>query len=328
LEVVSSESDVTVDGNIQNFGDYANINAAGTLTVNGNIEKEGSIMYATGVSGVTVNGDIFSSQSATFVLSPGAIAVNGNIFQRGLSTSDYYRTVQYFRAQGFDQEAAYGKAVAYIKDAGLPVPDYSNVNYDNVGDTKSASVLEIGSAEEDGVMLPSASVKINGNISVENSSDTANSIRIALIGNGSDWSWKGSASMTGAGCTNCALNEKGIYIDAYEGAVWQVEGAENSSYTNYGKVSSISRWTSYGPTVIDLTQTQDQVLLKIDELAGSGTVIREKVDPNHVSGENLTDMVVLGGRSTGEHRVELYSTGAEPMEITTGRIPYLQVTVP
>jgi outer membrane autotransporter protein len=328
LEVVSSESDVTVDGNIQNFGDYANINAAGTLTVNGNIEKEGSIMYATGVSGVTVNGDIFSSQSATFVLSPGAIAVNGNIFQRGLSTSDYYRTVQYFRAQGFDQEAAYGKAVAYIKDAGLPVPDYSNVNYDNVGDTKSASVLEIGSAEEDGVMLPSASVKINGNISVENSSDTANSIRIALIGNGSDWSWKGSASMTGAGCTNCALNEKGIYIDAYEGAVWQVEGAENSSYTNYGKVSSISRWTSYGPTVIDLTKTQDQVLLKIDELAGSGTVIKEKVDPNHVSGENLTDMVVLGGRSTGEHRVELYSTGAEPMEITTGRIPYLQVTVP
>jgi outer membrane autotransporter protein len=172
------------------------------------------------------------------------------------------------------------------------------------------------------------SVKINGNISVENAFDTANAVKIALSGDGTDWSWKGSASMTGAGCTNCALNEKGIFIYAYEGAVWQVEGAPSTQYTNYGKVSSISRWTSYGPSVIDLTKTSDQVLLRIDELTGSGTVIKEKVDPNHVAGENLTDMVVLGGRSSGEHTVQLYSTGAEPMEITTGRIPYLQVTVP
>jgi outer membrane autotransporter protein len=201
-------------------------------------------------------------------------------------------------------------------------------------ETVKGSVMTIGEVPDWWVTegteteAPAAAVRINGNITVENSYNTANSVKIALKGDGSDWSWKGSATMVGSNCANCALNEKGIYVYAYDGAVWQVEGAESSTYSNYSKVSSISRWTSYGSSVIDLTKTGDTVLLTIDELVGSGTVIREKVDPNHTSDANLTDMVVLGGRSRGEHTVELHSTGAEPMEITTGRVPYLQVTPP
>jgi outer membrane autotransporter protein len=242
----------------------------------------------------------------------------------------------------YDAWTDYERARPYFEQFAVRNADMTEDNYDyhlmvstmSLLETVKGSVMTIGEVpdrslpEDMNAEAPAAAVRINGNITVENSYNTANSVRIALKGDGSDWSWKGAATMVGSNCANCALNEKGIYVYAYDGAVWQVEGAESSTYSNYSKVSSISRWTSYGSSVIDLTKTSDTVLLTIDELVGNGTVIREKVDPNHTSDANLTDMVVLGGRSRGEHTVELHSTGAEPMEITTGRVPYLQVTVP
>jgi outer membrane autotransporter protein len=318
------------------------------LTFNGNFSKKNRDVTVTARDSLIINGDISAHNDILDLSSQGDITVNGNIRVSGDSASATPIAIRYYAAD-YDQAGDYEKTKPYWIYFPIKAFDRTGIwetfhwpaMWDWLFEQKPGTVLRLGYLPEqldhwidDLVTLtgsePQApsSIRINGNITVENDFDTANSAQIALTGNGTDWSWKGGAAMPGAGCTNCALQEKGIYVYAYEGAVWQVEGLDSGTYSNYSKVSSISRWTSYGNTVIDMTKTPDTMLLKIDELVGSGTVIREKVDPNHTADGNLTDMVVLGGRSRGEHTVELHSTGAEPMEIRTGRVPYLQVTVP
>jgi outer membrane autotransporter protein len=313
------------------------------IRINGSIFKANKDMVIS-ADRIEINGGIAGGNESLLISSAGSITINGDIRQGGDGAAASQVLLRYYNFD-YDPAEEYQKSRPYFKNFIIRNADLTEDNFDYHAsdlntwllDRKTGSVLRIGNLVERQIlegtseeMEPEAPqhIRINGSITVENNFDTANSVRIALTGNGADWSWKGAATMIGSGCANCALNEKGIYIYAHEGAVWQVEGADSTKYSTFNKVSSISRWTSYGPNVIDMTKTPETMLLTIDELVGSGTVIKEKMDPNHVNGENLTDMVVLGGRSRGEHTVELKSTGAEPMEITTGRIPYLQVTVP
>jgi outer membrane autotransporter protein len=338
---ITGESDVTFNGDLIGGGGSLTASAGGAMTVNGNIEQNGSYMTFSAASALTVNGSISGRNDDISLKSDKSVTVNGDIYLTGSSDTSGKAYVRYYLFD-YDDLTEYFRARPYFKQYPPQTNEMTEDNFDAhnfyltgaLYDTVAGSVIHIGevpsllTTDFTEISTPSASVKINGNITVENSYDTANSVKIALKGDGSAWSWKGSATMLGSGCANCALNEKGIYIYAHEGAVWQVEGADSTKYTNFNKVSSISRWTSYGNSVIDMTKTPDTMLLTIDELVGSGTVIKEKVDPNHTADSNLTDMVVLGGRSRGVHTVELHSTGAEPMEIKTGRVPYLQVTVP
>jgi outer membrane autotransporter protein len=315
------------------------------VTVNGSINKtsaykktETNVNIAADKS-ITINGGITSHNDLVMLSTPGTITVNGDITLTGDTDSYYTEKVRYY-GYDYDREADIAAAEPYYKNlyatwltTGNKYAHYYQLDnwlYEElsssailIGDLSSYADYAAGNEP-----MAAASVRINGNITVENSYNTANAVRVALSGNGTDWSWKGSASMPGAGCQSCTLESRGIFVSAYEGAVWQVEGADSTQYTNFNKVSSISRWTSYGNTVIDMTKTPDTVLLKIEELRGNGTVIKEKLDPNNVSSESLTDMVILGGRSSGTHTVELHSTGAEPKVFKSGRIPYLQVTVP
>jgi outer membrane autotransporter protein len=325
--------------------------------VNGDILVNRAELDLKGTSSLTVTGNITADNSSVEIKSPGTLLINGNITLRD-TAGEGDRTVQLrYYSFDYDRDAEVALAIPYYKNYsrdtsrylfhGLRMDDWlymERIGYVVIlGDEIKPVVYEEGYDEQLEPKAP-ASVKLNGNITVENTYNSASSVRLTLTGDGTDWSWKGSAtmsssntpnaswkgptSMTGSDCPGCAQSEQGIFVYAQEGAVWQVEGADSTKYTNFNKVSSISRWTSYGRTVIDMTKTPDTMLLTIDELVGNGTVIREKVDPNHTADGNLTDMVVLGGRSRGEHTVELHSTGAEPMEIRTGRVPYLQVTVP
>jgi outer membrane autotransporter protein len=334
-------SSVALHGGVAGDKGSLTVSSGGALTVDGNIEKINGEMTFDAAGALTVNGNIVSRNNNLTLSSDTSVTVNGDIYFTGDTESGQTVQVRYYLFD-YDDDTEYERARPYFKQFAVRNPDMTEDTWDwhasdlknSLYDSVSGSELTIGEVPsywttvDSEVSAPSAPVKINGSITVENDYNTANSVRIALTGDGSEWSWKGAAVMTGSGCTNCALNEKGIYVYAFNGAVWQVEGADSTAYSNYGKVSEISRWTSYGSSVIDLTKTSDTMLLRIDELVGSGTVIREKVDPNHTADGNLTDMVVLGGRSRGEHTVELHSTGAEPMEIKTGRVPYLQVTVP
>jgi outer membrane autotransporter protein len=312
--------------------------------VNGDILVNRAELDLKGTSSLTVTGSITADNSSAEIKSPGTLLINGNVTLRD-TTGEGDRTIQLrYYSFDYDRDAEVEEAKPYYKSFcwnwdysqdpylhWLYLDDWLHTDRKGyiviLGDEAQTSDYEIG-FESDFEPKAPAAVKLNGNITVENTYNSASSVQLALAGDGADWSWKGSASMTGSNCANCALNGQGIFVYAQEGAVWQVEGADSTKYTNFNKVSSISRWTSYGNTVIDMTKTPDTMLLTIDELVGNGTVIREKVDPNHTADGNLTDMVVLGGRSRGEHTVELHSTGAEPMEIRTGRVPYLQVTVP
>jgi outer membrane autotransporter protein len=274
-------------------------------------------------SSFAAEGDIEFSGRSLRIHAPDSIVIKGNIFVSG-DKAGGTRVAHFYR---MDEET--------LKEGLAALPFPKTGAYQMLMKSGSGSLLRIGNASEgalargyDVVQNAPAYIRVEGNITVENGTDTANSVRLALAGNGTDWSWKGAGVLQGAGALESAQNERGIFVYAYDGAVWAVQGVENTVYSGYGKTSEISSWISSGQTVIDLTQTRDTVRLYIDELTGSGTVIREKVDPNHTADGNLTDMVVLGGRSSGTHTVELHSTGAEPMEITTGRIPYLQVLLP
>jgi outer membrane autotransporter protein len=318
--------------------------SGGDVFVNGDIIVRRTKFDITGTSAVAVTGSIVADNSSAEIRSPGSIVINGDITlldtagdgDRNIKLR--YYSFDYDRDAEVEAVKPYYKSFCWNADYSTDLY-YHRLNLENwlyterkgyiliIGDETQNTYWGRGFDDEYEPTSP-ASVKLNGNISVGNTYDSASSVRLALTGDGTDWSWKGSASMTGSNCANCALSGQGIFVYAQEGAVWQVEGADSTKYTNFNKVSSISRWTSYGRTVIDMTKTPDTMLLTIDELVGNGTIIREKVDPNHTADGNLTDMVVLGGRSRGEHTVELHSTGAEPMEIKTGRVPYLQVIVP
>jgi outer membrane autotransporter protein len=293
------------------------------IEINGSFRQTGLETKLHAASSVSIAGDIEASGRSLRINAPDSIVITGDIRVSG------------DKAGGKDVPHFYSMDEEVMKAglAALPVPKTGA--YQMLVKSGYGTLLRIGNASEgelaygyDTVQKAPAYIRVEGNITVENGADTANSVRLALTGNGTDWSWKGAGVLKGAGSLESSLNERGIFVYAYDGAVWAVQGVENTVYSGYGKTSEISAWVSYGPTVIDLTETRDTVRLYIDELKGEGTVIREKVDPNHTADGNLTDMVVLGGRSSGTHTVELHSTGAEPMEITTGRIPYLQVIKP
>jgi outer membrane autotransporter protein len=339
-ENFSINGDIALDAAKLTVGTYGAANSE-KINFNGNITAIGSTMAVNRSKAVndtlTFNGSI-SLYNSTFVIDAdggknNSVVINGDISVDGNTDSSHKATIcpvtlpddyteelpELFAGQKRFRRSFYSAvSVSYL------LPRYtSGINQINF-DKKPASVFSIGSLDTHSSTY--SVVKLDGDVSVNNTDETANSVWLTLdVPEDGDWTWKGSATMTGTDWQGSAYNQAGIMITAKDGAVWKVKGEDS---TEFGKLSSISRWNSLGNTTIDLTETDNNLTLQIDELTGSGTTIIGKIGGNAAGTDIETDLVVLGGRSSGEHTVKLQATGREVSSISGGEITYLKVLPP
>jgi outer membrane autotransporter protein len=337
-EDFSINGDIALDAANLTVGTYGAANSE-KINFNGNITATGSTLSVSRSKAVndtlTFNGSI-RLYNSTFEIQPNSgennsVVINGDISVDGNTDSSYKPTIcpvtlpdDYTEElpELFAGQKRFRRSFYSAVSVGYLGPGYTSDNIKQITfDEKPASVFSIGSLDTHSSTY--SVVKLDGDVSVNNTDETANSVWLTLDApEDGDWTWNGSATMTGTDWQGSAYNQTGIMITAKEGAVWKVTGEESAEY---GKLSTISRWNSLGSTTIDLTASDDNLTLQIDELTGNGTTIVGKIGGNAAGTDIETDLVVLGGRSSGEHTVKLQATGREVNSISGGEITYLKV---